>query len=147
MKSQLLASQHDLGHGIQLILGWVQLSSCLSRRGPEKASLHPEQLGVGTKTGEAQLGMGCPEEKYRRKLSDVLVVSPSVLGSHNPARLWVAFPDSSGFLHVLFSVRGPAYRSRNNRYPPATARQKERVWLKRLLGQSLTLPGVGLLRT
>lgn len=110
----MLPSQCSLGHGIQLILGWVQLSSCLSLRGPKKASLHPEQLGVGMKTGEAQLGTGCHEEKYCRKLSAVLVAFPLVLRSHNPARLWVVFLDSSGFVHMLLSLGGPAYRSRNN---------------------------------
>lgn len=107
----MLPSQCNLGHGTQLILGWVQLSTYLSLRGPEKDSLHLEQLGVGMKTGEAQLGMDCHEEKYCRKLSDVLVVFPLVLRSHNPARL---FLDSSGFVYVLLSLGGPAYRSRNN---------------------------------
>lgn len=43
-------------------LGWVQLHSCLSSRGPQKKKyLSPSQLEVGGETGEAQLGMGCHE--------------------------------------------------------------------------------------
>lgn len=35
---------------------------------------------------------------------------------------------------------------RSNQCPPATWRQKERAWLKCFLGQSLNVPGVGLLK-
>lgn len=44
----------------------------------------PRSVGVGVKIGKAQLGMGCQEKKNCRKLSDVLVVFPLVLRSHNP---------------------------------------------------------------
>ena len=83
--------------------GWVQLSSCLSLGEPEKASLHHKQLGGVRKTGGAQLGMGCHEEKYCRKLPDVLVAFPLVLCSHSSARLRVAFLDISGLVHMLLS--------------------------------------------